>query len=112
MAKSFKKLQYKDEKGKTPSDYICELLNSGIDVIKLATYIQQIPNEGVLIGTALHKVRKPPIGIWVRRQGKYCLMYSYYKDRNEVCFLQVFKGGPKTKIAEAITRVKKFYNIK
>ena len=53
-----------------------------------------------------------PIGIWVRSQGKYRLMYSYYKDRNEICFLLLFKGDPKSKLTEGIKRVKEFYNIK
>ena len=51
MALKFKKQQYMDKDGKTPSDYICELLDKGVNVIKLATYIQKIPNEGVLVGT-------------------------------------------------------------
>jgi len=79
--------------------------------MKLAIYINKIPNAGVLIGTALYKLRKPSIGIWVRSQGKYHLIYSYYKDRNEVCFLLLFKGGRKSKLPEAIKRVKNFYNI-
>lgn len=112
MAISFKKREYEDEKGKRPSEYICELLEAGIYVMKLATFINQIPNEGALSGKALYKTMKPSIGIWVRSQGKYRLMYSYYKDRNEVCFLLLFTGNPKLKIKEGIKRVKEFYNIK
>jgi len=112
MAISFKKQQYKDSTGKTPSDYLCELLDKGVDVIKLAIYIQKIPNEGVLLGKFLHKLKYPSIGIWVYSQGKYNLIYSYFKGRNEVCFLHVFDGDPRERIPEVINRLKEFYNIK
>jgi hypothetical protein len=112
MAISFKKQQYKDSTGKTPSDYLCELLEKDVDVIKLATYIQKIPNEGVLFGKPLSKLKNPSIGIWVYSQGEYHVIYSYFKNRNEVCFLDVFAGDPKARIPEAINRVKQFYNMK
>ena len=112
MATYFKKQQYKDSTGKTPSDYLCELLDKGVDVIKLAIYIQKIPNEGVLLGKFLYKLKYPSIGIWVYSQGKYNLIYSYFKGRNEVCFLHVFDGDPRERIPEVINRLKEFYNIK
>ena len=55
---AFKKIQYADADGKTPADYLCELLNGGIDVMKLATFMSQIPNEGTLKGTALKKTKR------------------------------------------------------
>ena len=108
---AFKKIQYKDADNKTPSDHLSELLTNGINVIKLATYISQIPNEGTLRGTALKKLKSPSIGIWVLNQGKYYLYYSYFKARNEVCFLYL-DGHPKKGLSEALNRVKQVYGIK
>ena len=111
MALKFKKQQYMDKDGKTPSDYICELLDKGVNVIKLATYIQKIPNGGVLVGNPLYKLKRPAIGIWVRYQDKYGLIYSYFKSRNEVCFLQLVESKSKDHVTTAINRVKEFYGI-
>lgn len=107
---AFKKIQYEDVNHKTPSDYLCELLTNGKNVIKLATYISQIPNEGTLRGTALKKLKSPSIGIWVLNQGKYYLYYSFFKARNEVCFLYL-DGNPKKGLSEALNRVKQVYGI-
>jgi hypothetical protein len=107
---AFEKIQYRDADGKTPADYLCELLINGIDVMKLATFISQIPNEGTLKGSALKKTRTPSIGIWVLSQGKYHLYYSYFKARNEVCFLYLLHGAkPQKGLSEALSRVKQVY---
>ena len=109
---AFKRIQYEDVDHKTPSDYLGELLTNGINVMKLATYISQIPNEGTLRGTALKKLKSPSIGIWVLSQGKYYLYYSYFKARNEVCFLYLFNdGNPQNGLSEALNRVKQVYGI-
>jgi hypothetical protein len=109
---AFKKIQYADADGKTPADCLCELLNGGIDVMKLATFMSQIPNEGTLKGTALKKTKSPSIGIWVLSQGKYHLYYSYFKDRNEVCFLYLLHGAKsRSGFSEALDRVKKVYGV-
>ena len=113
MPVAFKKAQFKDINGKTPSDYIAELLAQGeLKVMRLATYVSLIPNEGVLIGTPVYKMRSPAIGIWVRSRGRYHLFYSYFKQRNEVCFLYFFQGiKPENRLDEVIDRVKLFYDL-
>lgn len=112
MAPNFKKVQFKDGDGKEPSEYIRELLLRQIDVMRLAIFICQIPNEGTLLGTPLRKLNKPPVGIWVVSKGRYHLYYSYFKRRNEVCFLYLVKGSAtQQELSEAINRVKSFYII-
>lgn len=112
MATKFKKVQYKDSNGKEPSEYIRDLLLRQINVVKLATYITQIPNQGTLLGTFMKNIKTPHIGIWALKNGGYHLYYSYFKHRNEVCFLYLLKGRRSQKsLSEAINRVKQFYNI-
>ena len=112
--RKFHKQQYKDENSKTPSDYICDFLNDPKNdraALKLATYIQKIPNEAALFGKCLYTMEQPPIQLWVYSQNPYHLMYSYFPSRKEVCFLYALNGDPNAALNDAIQRVKNFYSI-
>jgi len=64
------------------------------------------------MGTPLGKIKSPSIGIWVLSQNRYYLYYSYFKARNEVCFLYLlYSNNPKNGYNEAVNRVKQIYDL-
>lgn len=106
-------LEYKDNSGKTPSDYLCDLLDSDVNVIRLAAYVHRaFESKSSLHGKCLGAIRNPYIQIWVHSQTPYHLMYSFFRDRNELCFLHVFNGdNPEEELAEGTRRIRNLYQI-
>lgn len=113
MGKKFNRVQYQDSLGKTPTDYLCDLLEKGdAKAMRLAAYVSLFTHYGVLSGRAVHVIKSPPIRIWVRSVGRYHLFYSFFKQRNEVCFLYFLEGNkPDKGLDEAIKRVRQFYRL-
>lgn len=106
-------LEYKDDNGKTPSDYLCDLIDNDVNVIRLAAYVHRTcESKSLLHGRCLDAIHDPYIQIWVHSQAGYHLMYSFFRDRDELCFLYFFNSNnPEEELPEGIRRVKKLYRI-
>jgi mRNA-degrading endonuclease RelE of RelBE toxin-antitoxin system len=109
---------YRDASGKEVTDYLMDLIDNGIEEgIRLTTIVLKAQNEGFLPfweAPLLITIKTPRIGIYFYRKGNYHLIFSYYKRRNEVCFLDVYDRDPKTITyrKRIVGRVLKFYSIK
>ena len=89
-----------------------ELLKKQVFIITLVTCVTRIPKIGVLEGQHLATIRKPKIEIWLLKEKKYSLYYSYYSSLNEICYLY-FIDVPRSRVtlSEAFKRIKDLYNL-
>jgi len=113
--KPFQLAEYKDPKsGKTPTDDLADalrdFLDDGLPLIKLAAFRRYLAAEGQLYGRCLERIQPGNIQVWVYSQGRFHIIYSYYRARNEVCLLKFVNGDAKNELDDAKERVRRFYS--
>jgi len=111
---AFSLTEYKDPgSGQTPTDDLVDALNSfpddGRHLIKMAAFMRSIADEGQLYGRCFEQVQPSGIQIWVYSQGKFHIIYSFYRLRNEICLLKFVNGDPKLALGDARKRLRLFY---
>jgi hypothetical protein len=122
MARRLRVGHYSDPAGVSVIDELNALLSRGAPVFKLAVYVKQVrsgagevwltpPLEDYAIHYIAVSGATSDIQIWVKREGHFGLTYSYWRDREEVQFLEIFNGDARHHIAEATARVRKIYGI-
>lgn len=113
--KPFSLVEYKDPaSGKTPTDAIADalmdLLKTDNQLIRLAAFRNHLKVEGQLYGRCLTRVKRGDIQIWAYSQGRFHLIYSFYKARNEICLLKFVNGIPEAELDDVKERLHHFYS--
>ena len=117
--KSFLFAEYRDpQSGKTPTDVLAGILNTlprgddGIQLVRMAAFRNHLAAEGQLIGECLARMSSGEIRIWVYSRGRFHMLYSFYKARNEVCLLKLVVGAlnREEECTDAKKRLKLFYS--
>ena len=111
MSKPFQVLQYRDAKGKTPSDHLVDLLDSDVDVMQLAADLELLKNGKDLLGAYFNPPMTADIRIWAFGPGPYRIMYSCHAKRHELCILLLVNGPPRLALPQAECRVRQFYQF-
>jgi hypothetical protein len=109
----FHAVEFKDKDGLTPSNYLRDLLRADEPVMYLAAVHQRIKNDRQLYGDeciSRTRVQGLDLQFWRVSASDYHLVYSYCRELNEVCFLEVYEGPPRPPETDGVERAKLFYS--
>jgi len=112
-AQRLRVIEFKDDRGRTPSDDLTNLLDHDEQVMPLATFILRIKAKPMLVGQCINRrtVHGIDIQFWRFGRGHYFLVYCFVKAFNEICFLEVYKGVARPKETDGVERASLLYRL-